>query len=207
MNHQQHTLPSTIHPEQNTKKKIISFIAFSLFVCAAACMVFAFAVTNANGQFSTPASVTTITPPPIELGTGIKGTIKVPGPAANGPFVGFACANLVVYADSKKQNSNTYTSTEDGKTTSITINTPKWENPAHAGGTYSSGTCSYYLAVPASPHEFTMRVGVDFIPKTYCDYMEATTTGLSGTHLWTVPKGTWKTNDFTVTELKCEVIK
>ncbi len=148
---------------KNMKKKIISSIAFSLFVCAR--------LTTAD--------------------TGIKGTIKVPAPATSGPFVGFGCANLVVNANSKAK-------------TGPLSSKPVWTRSQKATGTYSSGTCSYTLVVPASPHEFTMAVGVSFIPKApqHCALSVAVAKGLGG--LWTVPQNTWKTNNFSVTSLVCE---
>jgi hypothetical protein len=161
--------PSAIQPEQNMKKKIISIIAFPLFVCAAA-----------SAQ-------------------GIKGTIKVPAPATSGPFVNFGCANLVVVAESKAR-------------TGPLGSKPVWTSESKkVRGTYTAGTCRYKLAVPASPHEFTMDVGIkSFVPnipkgQKSCDVLRAVATGLGG--LWTVPKGTWKTNNFSVTELQCVIIK
>jgi hypothetical protein len=179
-------MTSTIQPEQNMKKKVISFIAFSLFVCAAACILSftALVLTNADAQHVGPALT------PEVLDTGIKGTIKVPAPATSGPFVDFGCANLIVQADSKAR-------------TGPLGSKPVWTLSHKATGTYSLGTCSYKLPVPASPHEFTMTVNVHFTPKApqHCDVESANATGLGG--LWTVPHNTWKTNNFSVTELVC----
>jgi hypothetical protein len=56
-----------------------------------------------------------------------------------------------------------------------------------------------------------MDVGIkSFVPnipkgQKSCDVLRAVATGLGG--LWTVPKGTWKTNNFSVTELQCVIIK
>jgi len=175
------TGPLTIHPEQNMKTKIISIIAFPLFLCAAACILSltAFVLTNADAQITTG----TVGPGPGTLNTGIKGTIKVPAPATSGPFVGFGCANLVVIAESKAHD---------------------WTRSSKpAKGTYSTGTCRYTLPVPPSPIGFTMNVGViSFIPKGPC-IVKAAATGLGD--LWTVPQGTWKTNNFRVTDLFCVV--
>jgi hypothetical protein len=167
------------------KKKIMLFIAFSLFVCAAACIVSltAFVLTNADAQVG-PVQT------PEVLDTGIKGTIKVPAPATSGPFVHFGCTNLIVHADSKARTGSKH-----------------WSLFHRAMGTYSSGTCSYGFNVPASPgNEFTMTVSVSFIPKApqHCDAERANATGLGG--LWTVPQRTWKTNNFSVTELVCQAV-
>ena len=176
------------------KKKIMLFIAFSLFVCAAACIVSltAFVLTNADAQITTG----TVGPGPVA--TGIKGTIKVPAPATSGPFVRFDCANLVVIAESKALKS-------------WPPGGPVWTRYNNATGTYSDGTCRYTLGVPPSPHKFTMHVGViSFIPnipkdQKSCDIMKAAATGLGD--VWTVPQGTLKTNNFSVTELQCDIIK
>jgi hypothetical protein len=152
--------------------------------------------TNADAQ----VQVTPTTPTSPVVVTAMKGTIKVPAVAASGPFVGFGCANLVVRADSKAM-----TTAPPGAT--FFVPQPVWSRYHNATGTYASGACSYTLIVPASPHEFTMAVGVSFIPTApqHCDIEDAPATGLGG--YWTVPKGTTKTNNFVVTELRCQVIK
>jgi hypothetical protein len=75
------------------------------------------------------------------LVNNLSGTISVTPAKPNYPLENFSCSDLVVYVTSR--------ATTPAPAGSF-FDTPKWTRHVHASGTWSSGTCSYSILVPAA---------------------------------------------------------
>jgi hypothetical protein len=127
--------------------------------------------------------------------TTVKGTISVPG-APGGPLNGFACGNITVNATSKDMKPPAPGSI---------FSSPKWTRSATATGNYASGTCSYSLAVPGGSAFYLDAGGHGNFA---CDVVE-TWVGPQGAAIGpiSVPLGTAKQENFTITKVVCEIIR
>ena len=71
----------------------------------------------------------------------------------------------------------------------------------HASGTWSSGKCSYYLPIP---HDASFRLSAGSSGSFDCTQISI---DMNGMPAWqSVPKGTVKTDNLTVTKVTCTVI-
>jgi hypothetical protein len=124
--------------------------------------------------------------------TTIKGTIHVPPASATGPLSSFNCNNIVVGATSLATNP---------PPSGGSFSSPKWQRSVVATGNFASGTCSYNITVPGgSAFWFTAGGHGNF----QCDFVGVLTSGPNPSI--TVPYGTTKTHDLTVTGLTCEIV-
>lgn len=136
--------------------------------------------------------------------TTIKGEITVPSTFSsanygNGPVAlgqaGFGCGNLVIVANSKA------TKPRPPNFSGLWIDQPVWSHSVQATGTWSSGKCSYSLPV-AGDQEFSLTAGTS--GNFGCTSIDVTVTN---TPAWqSVPKGTTKTDNITVSRVTCTVI-
>lgn len=120
--------------------------------------------------------------------TQIKGTITVPAAAATGNLAGFKCSDMIITATSKEYNT----------APAGVFASPKWTRSAAATGNWAAGQCSYSIIVPHS-QQFALTAGT--MGPYDCAVVQI---ALSGTPQWqSVPKGTTKTDNMTVSSMTC----
>jgi hypothetical protein len=125
------------------------------------------------------------------VATNVHGTITVNPSQASGALAGFNCANLTIVATSKE-----YNPAPPGM-----FSTPKWIRTANATGSWASGQCSYSIVVPGNQQFGLTAAGNGNFD---CAVIGV---GLAGTPAYqSVPKGTQKVDNMSVTGLSCQNI-
>ena len=133
--------------------------------------------------------------------TTIKGELTVPkefsgsGYGNASSLANFQCSNLVVIANSKE------TKPRPAGYTGFWMDPPVWTRSVNATGTWASGKCNYSMSVPGGK-EFNLTAGTngDF----NCSVVQVSVTN---TPAWqSVPFGTTKVDNITVTKVDCIVI-
>lgn len=127
--------------------------------------------------------------------TTVKGTITVPQ-VQDAALKGFDCANIIVSATSKDTNP---------PPPGGLFAQPKWTRSVAATGNYASGQCSYSMPVPGGSAFFLNANGHGSF---HCDVV-ATWIGPNGAQVGpiTVPFGTTKVENFSISKVLCEIIK
>lgn len=134
--------------------------------------------------------------------TTIKGEITVPSSFSSSAYgqasslANFQCSNLVIIATSKEMQP-----LPPAPPGTFQMPVPVWTRSVNATGTWSSGKCSYSMAVrPDSQFGLSAGTTGNF----NCDQILAP---LANTPTYqTVPRGTTKTDNVTVTKVECTVI-
>jgi hypothetical protein len=182
-------------------KKILS----ALFVASLAlCIGNVASAQNPTAQTATPLQVKPSVFKPFVI-TTIKGEISVPaqfssGNYGNGPVslgqAGFGCSNIVVVANSKE------TKPKPPNAGDFYFPVPVWTKSVQATGNFASGKCNYSLAVPGD-QQFGLVAGTT--GQFNCDSIMM---GFGNTTpTWqTVPKGTIKTDNLSISAITCIVI-
>jgi len=137
--------------------------------------------------------------------TTIKGEITVPstfssGNYGNGPVAlgqgGFGCSNIVVIANSKEMKPR------PPGTTGFYIDQPVWTKSVNASGSYASGKCSYSMVVPGD-QQFSLNAGTN---GSFDCSVISLDFGNSTPQWQSVPKGTQKTDNLSLSKITCIVI-
>ena len=161
-------------------------------------------VSDANADGSTPPKVS-VSPAVLNqqvaklLMTRIQGDIAVPstfgqsGYGSASSLANFQCSNLVIIATSKDQKP---------KPPNVDFwDSPVWTRSVQATGNWSSGHCSYSMVVPGDS-QFKLSPGD--IGSFNCAPIII---GMTNTPAWqSVPKGTAKVDNLTITNVTCNIV-